>query len=270
LHVTIKTTIFIVTQNQDIQMKQLYVANWKMNMSFEQSIDFCRNNLEQLHTLTSEAEIILCPSFVALAPIMEILKNTAIAVGAQNCSQYKTESYTGEVSAQSLAEIGVKYCIIGHSERRIHFGETTETLLQKINFLRQDHIKPIICIGETKDHFINKATLTVLTEQLKPIIENIQKQKHNHLIIAYEPIWSIGTGIIPENTYLQEVLSWLTKLLQQELPDCTFQLLYGGSVNPTNIHQLKTIPNINGFLVGKASADFEGFSKIIKIVPQFN
>lgn len=263
MHATIKTIIFIVTQNQDIQMKQLYVANWKMNMSFKQSIDFCTNNLEQLHALTNEAEIVLCPSFVVLAPMIEILKNSAIGIGAQNCSQYEIGSYTGEVSTQSLTEIGVKYCIIGHSERRIHFGETTEIVVEKVNLLLCHNIQPIICIGETKEHFVNKATLTVLTEQLKPILENMA-HTNKPIIIAYEPVWSIGTGIIPENTYLQEVFNWLAKLLEQELSNCTFQLLYGGSVNTTNIYQLKTIPNINGFLIGSASTDFEQFSEIVQ------
>jgi len=251
-----------LSQNQDVEMKPLYIANWKMNMSFRKSIDFCLNNLEQLQILTSNAEIVLCPSFVALEPIEQILKNSPIKIGAQNCSEYETGSYTGEVSAQSLAEVGATYCFVGHSERRIYFGETTEAIIKKVNLLLQNNIRPIICIGETEEHFQAKATVTVLTEQLKPILENISAQD-SHLIIAYEPVWSIGTDVIPEQSYLEEVFAWIKKIIESHAPGCSPQLLYGGSVNEKNIAQLKNIPHLGGFLIGNASTNFEQFSGIL-------
>lgn len=244
-------------------MKHLYVANWKMNTSFTTSINFCTNNLEKLHAFANTVNIVLCPSFVALAPIVGILKNSAIEIGAQNCSEYESGSYTGEVSAESLAEVGVTYCIIGHSERRMHYGETTDAIVKKINLLHKYNIQPIICIGETQEHFLSKATFTVLTEQIMPLIKYLDQQKNKRITIAYEPTWSIGSGIIPENAYLQEVFAWLSKLLRQQLQNYTIQLLYGGSVNRKNIDQLKNIPHINGFLIGTASTDFEEFSAII-------
>jgi triosephosphate isomerase (TIM) len=243
-------------------MKHLYVANWKMNMTYRKSIDFCIQNSEQLKILASNATIVLCPSFIALAPIVEIFKNTAIAIGAQNCSEYATGSHTGEVSAQSLAEVGVTYCFVGHQERRKYFGETTEIIIKKIDLLLTHNITPIICIGETQEHFDNKATFTVLTEQLKPIIENLN-QSHKPIIIAYDPVWSIGTGIIPENSYLEEVFTWIIKLLQTHALHSSVQLFYGGSVNEQTIIQLKKVPHINGFLIGGASIDFARFKKII-------
>jgi triosephosphate isomerase len=245
-------------------MKYTYIANWKMNISYNKSLDYCIDNQEQLKRLSTVAHIILCPSFVALAPVIEILKNSNVSIGAQNCSEYALGSYTGEISAQSLAQMGIKYCFVGHSERRIHFGETTDIIIKKINLLLSNNIQPIICIGETKEHFEQNATLTVLTEQLKPILENIE-WANKPMLIAYEPIWSIGTGIIPENTYLEEVFVWITKLVTSYKPKHVSQLLYGGSVTEKNIAQLKTISNIDGFLVGEASTHFEQFSAIIKL-----
>ena len=233
-----------------------------MNLSYHETINFCDNNKEQLELLASERTIILCPSFVALAPIAEIFKNSAVAIGAQNCSEYPSGSYTGEVSAQSLAQVGSTHCIIGHSERRMHFGETTDVIIKKMDLLCMNNITPIICIGETQEHFANQATLTVLTEQLKPILETIQ-HKNKALVIAYEPVWSIGTGIVPENSYLEEVFAWLIKLMQSHAPQYATQLLYGGSVTAKNIHQLKNIKQIDGFLIGGASTNFEEFKKII-------
>src|SRR5688572_15302066 len=114
-------------------MKHTYIANWKMNLSFNDSIDFCANHLEQLKTLSNTADIIICPSFVALAPLAEILKNTIIALGAQDCSEHATGSYTGEISAQSLAQVNAKYCFVGHSERRMYHAENTAAIIQKID-----------------------------------------------------------------------------------------------------------------------------------------
>jgi triosephosphate isomerase len=233
-----------------------------MNLDYRESINYCLNYRDQLKKLSQTAHIILCPSFVALSPAIEILKNSNIFIGAQNCSEYTSGSYTGEISAQSLAEIGVKYCFVGHSERRIYFGETTDTIIKKINLLLYNNIQPIICIGETQEQYEAKATLTVLAEQLKPIMENISHK--NMLLIGYEPIWSIGTSSTPENSYLEEVFEWIKKIIELYTSEHKIQLFYGGSVSEKNIAQLKKIPNIDGFLVGSASTDFEKFSTVIK------
>ena len=249
-------------------MNYLYIANWKMNMTFNQSINFCKNSGDALQQLASSAaDIVICPSFVAIAPIVTIFKNSAIAIGAQQCSEHALGAYTGEVSALALAEVGVTYCIVGHSERRLYYGETTESIIKKIYLLYASNIVPIICIGESHKHFINKKTFEILTEQLNPILAAIaqQKQKQNRIIIAYEPIFSIGTGIIPEQEQLTTVFTWLAELVHLQLPDHTIQLLYGGSVNQSNSTELKTIPPINGFLIGGASTDFEQLKNIITL-----
>ncbi len=246
-------------------MKYTYVANWKMNLSFNHSIAFCIQNKDALQQITSHANIILCPSFDALATMSNVLENTNIMIGAQNCSEYATGAYTGEVSAISLAEIGVTHCIVGHSERRTYYNETTEQIIKKIYLLYATNIIPIICIGETHQDFINNKTFNILTEQLFPIINAIKQQteKIKKIMFAYEPVWSIGTGIIPEQQQLNALFAWLSDFVHTQLPDYDIQLLYGGSVNKNNISSLKKTPHINGFLIGGASTQFEQFKNII-------
>lgn len=234
-------------------MRYIYVANWKMNMSVSKSIDFCSQNYDALQQLSRTADIVLCPSFVAIPAVAEILKDSPIAIGAQNCSEHALGAYTGEVSALSLTEIGVKYCIVGHSEQRLHSNETTEDIIKKIYLLYAANIIPIICIDEA-------------TTQLESILTAIAEQQDHskHLIIAYEPVESIGTNTIPAPEHLTTVFTLITNQIKLHLPEHTVQLLYGGGVNPTNIGQLKKTPLINGFLIGGASTDFESFAKIIK------
>ncbi len=237
-----------------------------MNLSFDQSISFCKNNQNALQQLSNNvAEIIICPSFIALAPIIDIFKSSNIAVGAQHCSEYISGSYTGEISALSLAEVGVTYCIVGHSERRMYYGETTETIIKKIDLLYTNNIVPIICIGETQEEFLHKKTFETLTQQLEPILNILSKSAQKRIVIAYEPVWSIGTGIIPKQEQLNTIFIWLSTFVHQQLPDCNAQFLYGGSVNQGNIAELKKAPPINGFLIGGASTDFEQFKKIITL-----
>jgi triosephosphate isomerase len=247
-----------------IFMKYIYIANWKMNLSFKQSIAFCTDNAKALNDLAHDtAGIILCPSFDALANIANIFNTSSIAIGAQNCSEYNLGAYTGQVSAASLADINIKYCIVGHSEQRIYFHETTEQIIEKIELLFANNITPIICFGETQQDYQNKKTKIVLQDQLNPIIKTVAQHKNKSTIFAYEPVWSIGTGIIPTHTELTSIFTWIADTLHQQLPHHTYHLVYGGSVSVDNITMLKQIPHIDGFLIGNASTQFEDFKKII-------
>ena len=270
-------------------MNYLFVANWKMNMHFSKAINFVKDNIAALRSIGegNENKLILCPSLIALSSMITPLSKINVSIGAQNCSQHKQGAFTGEVSAQSLAELGCQYCIIGHSERRTYFGETNEMVAEKVARLYEHNIQPIICIGETKKEFENKQVYEVLTSQLAPILKvlktiynlrqasvfadeqgereklQIQDKEYEQLIIAYEPVWSIGTGIIPEYTYLEQVFIWLGEHIKKHLTDTKLQLLYGGSVNEDNIADLKQILYINGFLIGGASTDFQKLKKIV-------
>jgi len=247
-------------------MSHIFVANWKMRMHFFDAVNYCTKNYQELVSLADQYPLILCPSFVALAPLSELLKNSPIKLGAQDCSPFIEGSHTGEVSAQSLHEVGCSYCIVGHSERRAQFNETNESVAEKTLRLLKNQITPIICIGESKLDAINERTYSVLEAQLAPIFIALQshhKEKKN-ILFAYEPVWAIGTGVIPQQQYLIDICKWLHKTISQHLTHDSFQLLYGGSVDENNVSVLKKISSIDGFLIGGASTDFLQLQKIIK------
>ena len=233
-----------------------------MNMSFNQSINFYKNNKNILEQLSNQFnEIIICPSFDALATISALLTTSTVKLGAQNCSEYPSGAYTGEVSVQSLAEIGITHCIVGHSERRTYFKETIETISKKIALLYQYKVQPIICIGQTTQAYQSKNTPAILEQQLASILTIVPPNQP--VIIAYEPVFAIGTGMIPQQDHLENTFTWLAQYIKKNLAHNSFQLLYGGSVNPTTINTLKSISCINGFLIGSAGTDREKLQKII-------
>ena len=242
----------------------LFVANWKMNKDFASAIDFCIDHKIELQQLSSQSgtEIVLCPSFSALFSIAEILSDTLISVGAQTVSAHEKGAYTGQVSALSLKEAGCEYCIVGHSEQRQFGCISNEDVGQQVARLIKHEIQPIICIGETKEAYEADQSLAILEQQLKPILLSVT-QSNFPFSIAYEPIWSIGTGIIPEHDYLNEIFDWLAQKVKDAQLSNSWRLLYGGSVNPDNAAILKKISLIHGFLIGGASLDFQKLKNLV-------
>lgn len=247
-------------------MKHLFVANWKMRMSTKDSIKYYHDNKAAMEKLSNNHTIVICPAFTALSPIATHLPKKTCALGAQDCSAYNTGSYTGQIAAQHLAEIGCTYCIVGHSERRIYCNETNEMIAEKTKRLRENNITPIICIGENSAECIVETTYKTLEKQLAPIFTTLStgEKTDTPIIIAYEPVWAIGSGIIPTRDYLTALFSWLHQLTKKQLPNCTIAFIYGGSVDENTIKQLCNIPHINGFLIGGASTNFEQFKSIIE------
>lgn len=247
-------------------MKHFFVANWKMRMSNTDSAYYCHDNNAALQQLNNNHTIVICPSFTSLSDVTTIFKNSSVHVGAQDCSAYNPGSYTGQIAAQHLTEIGCTYCIVGHSERRIYCNETNEMVAEKTKRLRENKITPIICIGETSAECIIETTYQTLEKQLTPIFTalNTGEKTDTPIIIAYEPVWAIGTGTVPARDYLTALFSWLHQLTKEQLPNCTITFIYGGSVNEYTITQLCNIPHINGFLIGGASTNFEQFKSIIE------
>ncbi len=248
----------------------LFVANWKMQFSFSETLQFCEAHIDDLIALdaSSAHQFVLCPSFDSLYPVYKLLQGTSIGLGAQTCSSYAKGAYTGEVSAESLAQLGCSHCIIGHSERRNRFHESNEDIAAKAVLLINCGLKPIICIGENREQYEKKRTITALFEQLKPVISQLNGLEHipPSLCIAYEPIWSIGTGEVPPISYLDETFQALAEQCSLDLPDtvsCTF--LYGGSVNETTIPSIAAVDWINGFLIGGASLDFQKFRNMVQL-----
>lgn len=248
----------------------LFVANWKMEMSINQTINYCQDNLDSLIQLSSSFgnKIVLCPTFPALGFVMVVLEHTPIMLGAQNCSEFVSGPYTGQVSAVSLAELGCKYCIIGHSECRRFNCESDESICRKARILFNAGIVPIVCIGETEDACDVALTMKILESQLEPLREYMIDVEPNEcpVIIAYEPIWAIGTGRVPTTDYLKEVYDQLDSVCQSLFPiSLKYQLMYGGSVSENNITQLVSLDEISGFLIGSASLDFQKFKNLISL-----
>lgn len=236
----------------------LYVANWKMNKSFSAAMSFAQKYKNELSQLSNEKNsIVVCPSYPALFPLAQLFSDTTISVGAQNCSAHEAGAYTGQVSAQSLKQAGCTYCIIGHSEQRAYCHLTDQEISEKLKLLLANNIIPIICIGESEQTYKEKKTFEVLSTQLELLLPQLGTSAS---VIAYEPVWAIGTGIVPENSYLKTIFSWLK---QKKIAHC--QLLYGGSVNEKNRDQLLQIEAIEGFLIGGASLDFQKLQKIVSL-----
>ena len=235
-----------------------FIANWKMFgdlrtlNSLDSVIKFSKNNKN------TKFRIIYCPPYTLLRPLSKRLKKTNLVVGAQNC--HESENYgafTGHVNSKMLKNIGAKYVILGHSENRLE-GENDKLINLKIKSAIKAGLKVIFCIGETLKEKRNKKTNQVLARQIKNGLQSI-KNKSN-LIIAYEPVWSIGTGLIPNPDDLIKSVSYIKSKFSKKSP----KILYGGSVNANNINQLKNISMIDGFLIGGASQDSKKFIDIIK------
>ena len=245
----------------------LIVGNWKMNLTFKNETDFATTEYANFISLAKQTnnKIILCPSFLSLYSLCQKFKSTPIAIGAQDCSTHTLGSFTGQIPAESLHDIKCQYCIIGHSETRKSTQTTNNDIAQKCYLLLHYNILPIICIGETKEEYKQNKTKKILTEQLKPIFnKNIPKNKT--ICLAYEPIWSIGSGKVAPQDYLNEIFSWLADFAKQNNNSMKWKLLYGGSTTPENVLNLQKITKINGFLIGKSSLHFQELEKIVHLL----
>ena len=236
-----------------------FIANWKMFGSL--------NSLNSLHKVikffkifkkNKLSRIIYCPPSTLIRPMSKKLKNSKIIVGAQNCHENENfGAFTGGINASMLKSVGAKYVIIGHSENR-EAGETNKLINRKIKSALNSDLKVIFCIGETLKEKRKKITKKVLNKQIKLGLNKINNKKD--VLIAYEPVWSIGTGLIPKTNDLIKSISFIKNKLGKK----PSKILYGGSVNGENIKQLKNINSIDGFLVGGASQDPKKFIDIIK------
>lgn len=245
----------------------LYVANWKMNMPFDRVKSFCEDNYDGLKDLSKlpDKKIVLCPSFTELIPVLDIFGNCDVEIGAQNCSAYISGAYTGQVSVSSLAQIGCTYCIVGHSEVREYFLESNGQMAQKVLLALESKVIPILCVGEHKEDYGIDTAKEALFKQMEPVCVGLQDRKEASVCIAYEPIWSIGTGVTPEIEYVEKIFQFIFKTGKKICPNVEMALLYGGSVNENNVKKMKCIPNLEGFLIGGASLDFKKFEKIVQL-----
>ncbi len=231
---------------------KLFVANLKMNLSIAQQQKLAKEYKKIASK--SSYRLVFCPTFTALPLLKKITTKGDVALGAQSCSPYHKGAHTGQVSASELYELACSYVIIGHSEERTAYRLPDNYIFDQIMRVLENGMIPILCIGETKEERDAGQTLSVLEKQLKLICDTIPKAS---LYIAYEPLWAISTGEIPQIEELEELISRLKWML----PYCAF--LYGGSVNHQTVESLNTIPQLSGFLIGHASLDFQEVKKIV-------
>ena len=234
-----------------------FIANWKMFgglksiNSLHKVVKFFKNFKKN-----KSIKIIYCPPSTLIRPMSKKLVNSKIEVGAQNCHEHETfGAFTGSINSMMLRSVGAKYIILGHSENR-QSGETDKLINLKIKSALKSGLKVIFCIGETLKEKRKKITKQVLNKQINLGLNKINNK--NNVIVAYEPVWSIGTGLIPKNNELYEIINFIKKKTKKN------KILYGGSVNAKNIEQLKSINNLNGYLIGGASQDPKKFIDIIK------
>lgn len=242
--------------------QKIIAANWKMN-----------GNLALVDTMTSELNglkfsndvcVVICPSFVYLSALSAKIANNNIKLGAQNISEHAKGAFTGEVSADMLNEMSTQYVIIGHSERRSIYGETDTKIAQKVKFALANGLTPILCIGESEAERVEERTNAVLSQQLQPVIDEIGIERFKDVVIAYEPVWAIGTGKTASPEMAQETHQFIRQFLATNNDEIAkgVSLLYGGSVNAANSEELFAQADIDGGLIGGASLKVDEF-KII-------
>ena len=242
-------------------MRKIIAGNWKMNGKLENLLEIKKISNEFAR---SKIEIIICPPFTLLSAASEIAKN--VHLGAQNLHPESEGAFTGEISADMLVDLGVSYSIIGHSERRNEHNETNEIVARKVKISLEKKLQTIICIGETELQRKENKTLEILEQQLLDSLAGNANFKK--LIVAYEPIWAIGTGLTPEVREILKVHNFIRLRLVELYGSnaSNIPLLYGGSVNGSNAPEIFNVNNVNGALVGGASLSFEKFSPIIRAI----
>ena len=245
--------------------KAIIAGNWKMN----KTPDEARALVEELIPLVADAEcdVVVCPPFVDLCPVSKAIKGTNIHLGAQNIHWAKSGAFTGEISADMLKKFGVEYAIVGHSERRQYFGETDATVNMRAKAALENDITPIICVGESLEQRERGETDEFVASQVRGALEGISADDARRIVIAYEPIWAIGTGRTATAEMAEETITVIRKTLRSIFGNDaaeTVRIQYGGSMNPQNAASLMAMENIDGGLIGGASLKAEDFSKVIK------
>jgi triosephosphate isomerase len=247
----------------------LIAGNWKMNKDLIESVQLVQELKSQLPHLSDNVVVVLCPPFVSLATVSELLKGSAFKLGAQNMSQHDDGAYTGEISWKMLKSAGCSYVILGHSERRQYYHETDALINEKVKKALGAGLAPIVCVGETLKEREDGITSQVITSQVRGVLNGLTSNDMKNVVIAYEPVWAIGTGRNATPEQAEEVHTLIRSLLRdgfdQTVPEGVL-VLYGGSVKPDNAADLLTQDDIDGALVGGACLKADSFLSIVRAV----
>jgi triosephosphate isomerase len=246
--------------------KFLIAGNWKMNKTASEAVDL----IEEIKSSVgdqSSVQVCVCPSFTSLAKASELVEQSEVLLGAQDMNASPSGAYTGEVSAEMLRDLYVNFVILGHSERRQYFGETNQDINRKILAAVENNLKPIYCIGETLEERESGQTLDVVRKQVREGLENFPTQSIDNLVLAYEPIWAIGTGKTATDEMAQEVHCDIRNVLTEmfgEAASSGIRILYGGSMKPENASGLLAQEDVDGGLIGGASLTARSFVGIVE------
>ncbi len=246
----------------------LIVGNWKMYKTVKETTDFCLRLRGELSEATHQKmEVAVAPPFTALAAAVQALRGSPVSVSAQDVFWAESGAYTGEVSAKMVADVGCRFAIVGHSERRQYFGETDDSVQKKAAALIKEALIPIICLGETLSERQGGSAFSVVERQTRQGLKGLAPKNPPDLVIAYEPVWTIGTGQTATPEQAQEMQAFIRKLVGEIVSSPMSQgvrILYGGSVKPETIVDLMAMDDVDGALVGGASLDVKSFLEIVR------
>jgi len=246
--------------------KNIVAGNWKMNKSLQEGIEFAKELKDVLENEKTNCDVVICSPFIHLASLATILEVSEIGVGAENCADKVSGAYTGEVSASMVASTGAKYVILGHSERRAYYGETAEILKEKVELALANDLTPIFCIGEVLEEREADKQNEVVYTQLADSLFELSPEDFSKIVLAYEPVWAIGTGKTASSQQAQDMHAYIRSIVEKkygnEIANNT-SILYGGSCNPSNAKELFSNPDVDGGLIGGASLKVNDFKGVI-------
>lgn len=244
--------------------KNIVAGNWKMNTTVAEGIELAQAVAAKSSEVPSSVQLIIAPPFTHLVPVSQAIKGTAIGLSAQNCADKEKGAYTGEVSADMLVSAGCTYTILGHSERRQYYGETDATLVDKVKLAVSKGLSPIFCVGENLEEREAGRHFDVVSSQIRNVLYTLSVEEMSKVIIAYEPVWAIGTGKTASAAQAQEIHACIRKVVAEKFgalaEDIT--ILYGGSCKPSNAKELFACPDIDGGLIGGAALKADDFIAI--------
>jgi triosephosphate isomerase len=246
--------------------KVIIAGNWKMNKNLQESIELANSVKRSLYDI-EDVEVVLCPTFVSLSDVGDVIRDTPIKLGGQDIYWEKEGAFTGEISAGMLKSADCEYCIVGHSERRQFFGETNQTVNLKAKALLAAGLKPIVCVGEKLDERNAGKAFDVVKDHIENSLKGISRDDMLNTVIAYEPVWAIGTGVNATKEQAQEMHKYIRGLLKKTYGEdiaASVRIQYGGSVKPENIKELLSQEDVDGALVGGASLKADSFVSLVK------
>lgn len=246
--------------------KKIVAGNWKMNTNLQEGVALAKEVNEALKAVSPKCDVIIAAPFTHLASINNVIDSAKLGLGAENCADKKSGAYTGEVSASMVVSTGATYVILGHSERRQYYGETSEILKEKVALALENKLTPIFCIGEVLEERENNTHFDVVKSQIEEALFNLSAEDFGKIILAYEPVWAIGTGKTATDDQAEEMHAFIRSVIAAKYGEAVADdtsILYGGSCKPSNAPQLFAKPNVDGGLIGGASLKASDFMGIV-------